>query len=373
MIKVLIGDIFESRAQTHVNTVNCVGVMGKGIALGFKTRYPDMFDDYVRRCAAGSVRLGRPYLYRRLMTPWILNFPTKDHWRSMAHLSSILEGLDYLEHHYRQWEITSLAVPPLGCGEGKLEWRVVGSSLYRSLSRLDVSVEMYAPFGTPDAELGADFLSQLASAGASYGHQRRIKPGMVAVVEVLARIEKEPYHWPIGRTIAQKIAYFATDAGLATGLTFSRGSYGPYASGLTASMTQLANNGLLDEERSGQMFVVKVGPTYDDARRAYSESLEEYAPIIDRLVDLFLRMRTTRQAEVAATVHIVATWLSEATGRQPDEQDVLQGVMEWKQRRQPPFDELEVATTIRTLAAMGWLAVRPSSDLRVTDEALMEV
>src|SRR5438067_13930817 len=96
-VKVVIGDLFESDAQTLVNTVNTVGVMGKGIALGFKQRYPEMYEDYVSRCNAGEVALGRPYLYRRPEPPWVINFPTKDHWRSVARLDAIIEGLDYLE------------------------------------------------------------------------------------------------------------------------------------------------------------------------------------------------------------------------------------------------------------------------------------
>lgn len=92
MITVVRGDLFKSKAQTLVNTVNCVGVMGKGIALGFKKQFPEMFADYVRRCEAGEVRVGQPYLYRSLLPPWVLNFPTKDHWRSVARLSDITKG-----------------------------------------------------------------------------------------------------------------------------------------------------------------------------------------------------------------------------------------------------------------------------------------
>src|SRR4051794_8075959 len=96
-VSVVTGDMFASGAQTLVNTVNTVGVMGKGVALEFKKRFPDMYEDYRQRCAAGAVRLGQPYLYRTLLPPYILNFPTKDHWRSVSKLSDIIEGLDYLE------------------------------------------------------------------------------------------------------------------------------------------------------------------------------------------------------------------------------------------------------------------------------------
>ncbi len=87
------GDLFDSGAQTLVNTVNTVGVMGKGIALEFKRRYPDMFADYQRRCAEGAVRLGEPYLWRGLLEPWIVNFPTKEHWRSASRIDDVERGL----------------------------------------------------------------------------------------------------------------------------------------------------------------------------------------------------------------------------------------------------------------------------------------
>ena len=133
MVKVLIGDIFRSNAQTLVNTVNTVGVMGKGIALGFRKHFPEMYEDYLRRCQKHEVRLGQPYIYRRTVPPNIINFPTKDHWRSVSRLSDIVEGLEYLKAHFKKWDVTSLAAPPLGCGEGQLEWRVVGKTLYRHL------------------------------------------------------------------------------------------------------------------------------------------------------------------------------------------------------------------------------------------------
>src|SRR5262245_40775807 len=99
-INVKVGNLFESRAKTLVNTVNCVGVMGKGIALGFKERFPEMYEDYRRRCERKEVKLGRPYLYKGPVHPWILNFPTKNHWRDVSRISDIAEGLEHLSAHY---------------------------------------------------------------------------------------------------------------------------------------------------------------------------------------------------------------------------------------------------------------------------------
>ena len=160
MTQVWVGNLFDSKAQTLVNAVNCAGVMGKGIALQFKRRFPKMFADYAERCRRGELQLGRPCLFKGEDLPWILNFPTKGHWHSASRSSDIGSGLEYLNAHYRQWGIRSLAVPALGCGYGQLRWRQVGPLLYQRLSRLDISVELYAPFGASAAELDVEWLSK---------------------------------------------------------------------------------------------------------------------------------------------------------------------------------------------------------------------
>lgn len=367
------GDIFKSKAQTLVNTVNTVGVMGKGIALGFKTRFPDMYEDYAQRCREGRVRLGRPYLFRRPEAPWIINFPTKEHWRSVARLDAIIEGLEYLEHHYRAWGVSSLAVPPLGCGEGHLEWRVVGPTLYRHLSLLDIPVELYAPFGTPHEELQPQYLEQLALESVAEGRaapRSRIRSGWAALVAILRRIEQEPYHYPIGRISFQKLAYFATQAGIPTGLEHHRGSYGPFSHQLRSVVTRLVNNGLLREEQLGQMFAVRTGRTYKDAAVAFEKDLDSWSEAIERVADLMARMNG-RRAEAAATVHYAAQQVAERLGRMPTESEVLDVVRQWKQRRRPPLTEGELAAAIRTLGMLGWLELKASRSLPLDEAELV--
>src|ERR1035441_650308 len=139
------GDIFGSKAQTLVNAVNCFGVMGKRIALTFKNRFPDMYKDYVDKCRGGEVKLGQPYLFRGSKEPWVLNFPTKSHWKEASKLQDIVGGMEYLKGHYKDWGISSLAVPALGCGEGGLKWKVVERTLNQYLNDFDIPVELYAP------------------------------------------------------------------------------------------------------------------------------------------------------------------------------------------------------------------------------------
>lgn len=358
------GDLFASDAQTLVNTVNTVGVMGKGVALEFKRRFPEMYQDYVRRCAHGEVQLGKPYLYRHLLDRWVLNFPTKSHWRTVSKLSDIEAGLEYLKGHYRDWGIASLAVPPLGCGNGGLEWRVVGPTLYRHFRELDIPVAMYAPHGTPAAELTGAFLGQ-PSGGGLQPAPSRIRPAWVAIIEIVRRVQQQTYHWPIGHLALQKIAYFATEAGLPTGLNYERGSFGPFSPDLKLVLSRLVNNGLLEERPLGKMMAVQPGRTHQDAAQTFHADLQEWEPIIERVVDLFLRIQT-RQAEVAATVHFAAHRLVPA-GVKPTELDVLNAVKEWKQRRRPPLRDDDIAQAIRNLNLLDWLSVQPSPQLPITD------
>jgi len=185
-IDIRVGDMFASGAQTLVNTVNTEGVMGKGIALEFKRRFPNMYDDYAWRCARREVRLGEPYLYRGLYEPWILNFPTKLHWRSHSRLADIEAGLRYLRDRYNEWGVTSMAVPPLGCGHGGLEWRVVGRVLYQAFREFEIPILLYAPYGTPEEQLTVKFLANADPQLAMDSGPVRIPPAWVAIVVIVA-------------------------------------------------------------------------------------------------------------------------------------------------------------------------------------------
>lgn len=370
-IDVRVGDIFQSGAQTLVNTVNTEGVMGKGIALEFRKRFPAMYDDYVVRCDHGLVQLGEPYLYQGLDDQWILNFPTKKFWRSHSRLADIEAGLKLLKAHYREWGITSLAVPPLGAGLGGLEWRVVGRVLYRAFAQFEIPVYLYAPYGTPAEQLSPAFLAEVADSPLDSGPVR-LPPAWVAIGEVLARLEKQPYRWPVGRTMFQKLSYFATEAGLPTELKFERGSYGPFSRDVEPMKTRLLANGVVAEKALGKkMLLVTTGPAFGHAAEAYEARLTEWSAIIERVTDLFLRLNT-RQAEIAATVHFAASQLIGEGSEPPTELDVLRSVKKWKSRRDPPLPDGEVAEAIRNLNLQGWIRVVESPELPVPRDLLVD-
>lgn len=363
-MKVIIGNILESKAQTLVNTVNCVGVMGKGIALEFKKRFPDMFEDYNERCARHELLPGVPYLYKTLFPPHILNFPTKSDWRAASRIGDIEKGLRILVENVGNWGITSLAVPPLGCGNGQLLWTSVGPLIYKYLKELKIPVEIYAPFGTPPSQLTIGFLEETVPNKKSTSGRnilQKIEPVWAALVEILYRIEMEKYHYPVGRTIFQKIAFVATMEGLPTHLNFSRGSYGPYCRALDEVKKRLADASLIQETYLKPMFFrLSPGLGYPDVRSKYEADFNQWEPIINKTADLFLRM-DTNQAEITTSV-IFAEKELKSKSDNISEKDVMETVLEWKAKRRPPLDKKDVVEAIRNLGMLNWIHVKPMQD-----------
>lgn len=199
------GDLLASKAQTIVNTVNCRGVMGKGVAAAFRDSgiYDKMVADYEQRCAAGKVRLGQPYLWRPstltqgseqgtlldeetlepappLLAKQVLNFPTKDHWKQrQSRLSDIDRGLIYAASQRCEWGIKSMAVPALGCGNGRLSWPLIRDTLKDWLETRfpEVDVDLHAP---PDE----------AGGPTGVGGPGWIEPGWIDMAEAMAKAGK---------------------------------------------------------------------------------------------------------------------------------------------------------------------------------------
>ena len=366
MVKVQIGDIFTSKAATLVNTVNCIGIMGKGIALEFKKRFPDLFKDYASRCARGEVKPGVPYLYSDLNGTTVVNFPTKDHWKSPSRLVDIITGLDVFAEKYRTWGITSVAFPPLGCGNGGLSWKVVGPIIFQRLSKLDIDVEIYAPYGTPPNELTAAFLSsgkEIALIDSMKGVVAgKIRQGWVAILEVLRLLENQPYAASIGRVTFQKICYTLTEQGIDTGFNFRKGAYGPFAPEIKEAIAIFSNANLTCEQQLGNMIALRTGSEYETYRKNHLLYLESVKKKVDKTVDLFCRIKNTEQAEEVATVFFTVRKLKK--GRQKiTEQDVFDYILNWKKKWDSPEKRESIAEAIRNLIVMRWIGVEFSADL----------
>ncbi len=358
---VKIGNIFESNCTTIVNTINCVGVMGKGIALEFKKRYPDMFMDYVQKCDKGEIRPGEPYVFQNGEIS-ILNFPTKDHWRSPSRLSYVEDGLDWFVENYGKYDIHSIAFPPLGCGNGGLSWDVVGPVMYQKLNGLPINIEIYAPFGTNPSQLSDEYLSKSVSNKGVVGNSNsRVNIKWYLILQVVRELNERKYALMVGRTIYQKICYVLTRNGVDTGFVFSKGSYGPFSPQVKESITALANANLIVEKQLGRMISLSVS----DGVEIHKDKFSAYElNAVKKTVDLFGRVRSTDQAEMIATVLYSYDQLIKKT-KQVSDKDVYEYVLSWKPHWKSE-KEFELCNTIQNMAMLSLMNVNCSGELMDT-------
>ena len=234
---------------------------------------------------------------------------------------------------------------------------------------MDIPVELYTPLNIPLEQIQVEFLSEgilNTSNRSELNYKESIKPGWFLLVEILHRIEKEPYHWPIGRTSFQKIAYVATLVDIPTRLKFEQRSYGPFAPDLKSIITKLSNNGLIREERYGRMIKVMVGSTFHNSRESYRDEIAKWENEIERVTDLFLRIKT-KQSELIATVLYTANILGK-TSEPISEDDIYDYILKWKSKRRPKLDETGLGNTIQNLAALGWLELESKKLMYINNE-----
>lgn len=235
MLKYIKGDIFESNAEALVNTVNTVGVMGKGIALQFKERFPENYRLYKEACEKGEIAIGKVFVTstNRYTNPkWIVNFPTKKHWMHRSSYSFIERGLDDLLKVIRALHIQSIAIPPLGAGLGGLDWEKVKKLIAEKLGDLDTIVEIYEPnLWSKDNETKAPNLT---------------KPRAL-ILAIMNRYRESWYE--ITPLEIQKLAYFLQRLGQKDiNLQFKKYYYGPYAYNLQHLLHQLEKGYLITEK-----------------------------------------------------------------------------------------------------------------------------
>ncbi len=164
MIKVVSGNFFEHQADIRVNTVNCVGVMGKGAALQFKNKFPKMFKDYQEACKLGNVKIGEPHVWIEDQLS-IINLPTKNHWRNPSQYDFIESGLIWLKEFLKDHSQKTITLPALGCGNGGLDWNKVKEMIYGHLQELDCNILLFEPESSliEDKEKESDELLQNGS------------------------------------------------------------------------------------------------------------------------------------------------------------------------------------------------------------------
>jgi O-acetyl-ADP-ribose deacetylase (regulator of RNase III) len=342
------GNLLTADVDAIVNTVNTVGVMGKGIALQVKRAFPDVYDSYRAAHDRGELRIGRMHVHDRgVLGParYVINFPTKRHWRSPSRLADIDAGLTDLVRVVRELGLTSIAVPALGAGNGGLDWADVRPRIEAALAPLtDVRVVLYPPAGAPSP---AVMPVATPRPTLSRGHAR-----LLLAVE---RYEQwaatlEPRGPGVSHLEIQKLAYLLQD-GLRVdlGLRFARAHYGPYAQGLTTTISDMEGHQTLgygdgtDPVLDFVSIELLPGAT-DEARAVLSD---EAAVPVDALQQLVDGYESPYGMELLATVHWAAHRVDPAT-RDPE---VVSGrVAGWNLRKARLFTPHHVSVTMQRLA-----------------------
>lgn len=347
--------------------MNCVGVMGKGIAKEFRKRYPEMFEDYVDRCNKRQVIPGIPYYYSDGEIS-IINFPTKNHWRSPSRLSDIISGLDWFVENYKDLGITSVAFPPLGCGNGGLEWKVVGPIIYDKLSSLPIDIELYAPYGTPAEQTTDKFLKNNL---VDYNREIwgvnsiNINKTWLLFLYVVQMLNNSEYALSVGRTIFQKICYILTREGISTEFKFVEGSYGPYSPDVKKAVSALSNANLISEKQLGKMVETVVNPAF---KLDFSQYSKQDIQSTMKTIDLLSRVKSTDQAEMISTVLFAFDELA-SRSTNVTEKAIFDHIHTWKRWWGNDKDKA-IIDTISDLSVLGWIKPDHSHDTIVPDEEL---
>ncbi|MFC5830035.1 macro domain-containing protein [Nonomuraea insulae] len=357
MIEEVRGNMLDADVEAAVNTVNTVGVMGKGVALQFKQAFPQNYRAYKAACASGEVQLGRMFVHDngRLDNPrYIINFPTKDHWRSKSRLEDIERGLGDLVQVIREYEITSIAIPALGCGNGGLSWESVRPIIIKALSPLeDVTVKLFPPGGAPTP-------AAMRIATSSPNMTR----GRAALLELMHRymgiVQAENFVAPDGVSLLeiQKLTYLLQVWGENLKLKFEQGRYGPYAENLNHVLQRIEGHYLRGYgDRSEQVLKLRPIRLMPDAASTAQGWIDDNAPGLRegfaKIEGLIFGFASPYGLELLATVHWIATQPHGHSTLVID--DVVVGVQAWNKRKQELFTPAHIRRAYNQLVQYGWL------------------
>jgi O-acetyl-ADP-ribose deacetylase (regulator of RNase III) len=340
------GNLLQADASALVNTVNTVGVMGKGIALQMKQAFPEMYKAYRRAAQAGEIQPGRMHVfYTGLVQPkYIINFPTKRHWKGRSRLDDIRAGLLDLVRIIREKGIESIAVPPLGCGSGGLNWGDVYPLIIRAFETLPtVRVMLYGPSDGPSP----DEMPIATTAP----RMTRVK---AALLLLFARYVEPGYR--LSLLEVQKLAYFLQVAGEPMSLQFKKAKYGPYAEPLNHVLQQMEGHFIRGYgDRKQGVLTAQIHLNNDDVPRRAEEVLAaepETAQRLARVERLIRGFETPYGMELLATVH----WIVQEVPAIAEDVEAIAGrVHAWNQRKRTSFTTDHVASARKQLRRQGWI------------------
>lgn len=348
MIELTQGDILRADAEALVNTVNCVGFMGRGIAAQFKRAFPDNFRAYAAACKREEVRPGKMLVFEtgRLGNPrYVVNFPTKRHWRGKSRLSDIEQGLAALVLDVKRLGIRSIAIPPLGCGLGGLAWTAVRPLIERAFATVpDVRAIVFEPAGAPAPE-----------AMAKSTEVPQMTPGRAVLVGLMHRYLgglMDPF---VSLLEVHKLMYFDQEAGERLRLKYVKGTYGPYAENLRQVLMAIEGHyvsGYADGGDTPEKQLELVPGAYEEAA-AFLGDHPEACERFDRVAQLVEGFETPFGMELLATVH----WVAAREGATSLEAAV-EAVYGWNERKRA-FTSKQIQIAWEVLSSKGWLSAAP--------------
>lgn len=337
MIYYMHGDLLKSSVQALVNTVNCVGTMGKGIALSFKKCFPNNFKEYKLACDKKKIHPGTMFVYSMnslFDTQYIINFPTKNHWREKSKLSYITEGLQDLAHVIKKNHISSIAIPPLGCGNGGLNWCEVKPLIEQYLGDLDCDIHVYEPCSNTSCYMYKEMNGKQAS--------------LLCAMNVYV----QPQLGELSRLEVQKLAYFLQVLGVPLELNFVKGLCGPFSKQLSNVLTNFEYNYYIEDDvhdDSPETNEIKLNELKLAEAKRIVESDPDLVQAMSRLKNLIFRFETPYGLELLSTVH----WITQEFPDLANNLDfITEKVRTWNHRKRVMFKAYHVKMAYKKLNEM---------------------
>ncbi|MCI0445689.1 macro domain-containing protein [bacterium] len=349
MITVTKGNLLEADVEALVNTVNSVGYMGKGIALQFKKAFPQNFLAYQKACRRKEVSPGKMFVFETdsMVNPkYVINFPTKRHWRGKSQIEYIQSGLKALVGEIKKRGIKSVAIPPLGSGLGGLNWNIVKPMIEKAFKNLsEIEVLLFEPAGAPAARSMP---------------VRTQRPHLTLSRALLIRLMKQYSDFAYRFTLLeiQKVAYFLQEGGEPLRLKYDQGIYGPYAPNLNKVLEKLEGHfisGYGDTQRPDVEIELLPG-AWDEAEKflaGYAESLER----LEKIAKLIEGFETPYGMELLSSTHWVAIHSSPSANNL---EDAIHAIQNWSPRKRRMFRTGHIAVAWERLKEAGWLTEQVS-------------
>ena len=347
MIELTKGNLLEAPAEALVNTVNTAGIMGKGIALQFKQAYPQMFRAYERDCKAGEVKLGKVQVFDLgglVGGPrWIINFPTKGHWRAGSRMKDIETGLQDLVTTMKRLHIRSIAVPPLGCGNGGLDWNEVRPRIESAFSELpDVRVLVFAPGGAPEA-----------SAMPNRTERPKMTMGQAALIALMDRYLKGLLDPFVSLLEIHKLMYFLQAAGQPLRLQYEAKDFGPYAKNLRQVLIRLEKHYTqgYGDGKDNPTKTIELLPGAVEEAETFLKDDEVIRQRMDRVAELIEGFEDPYGLELLSSVHWVMRENAEA---RESSEAAATAVHKWNPRKRRVMKKEHLLKAWQRLKEQRW-------------------